>query len=84
MKIYKYSLELALSPIVTMPKGAEVLSVGVQHDIIVLWAKVDPMAANRWYQFYVVGTGYDAPDNAKYIGTVQQGPFVWHIFMELT
>lgn len=65
-----------------MPTGATVLHVGIQRRIITLWALVDPDANPSIRHFAVVGTGHPAPDadEGRYIGTVSEGPFVWHVF----
>ena len=69
-----------------MPAGAEVLSVGVQQDVIVVWALVQighPPAIRR---LVAVPTGYrcddaDAPTRAQFVGTVQiVDGLVFHIF----
>lgn len=80
--IWKFTLARAsLSP-VTMPIGAEILHVGVQENDICFWAKVDPKAKTETRLFGIYGTGWDIPNDteSEYVGTVQQGSFVWHIF----
>ena len=83
MKIYKYPLDLADQQTISMPEGAEMLSVGLQRDRIVLWAMVNLEMANRDYIFRIVGTGNDVPENLQYLGTVQQSTYAWHIFLEV-
>jgi hypothetical protein len=29
-----------------------------------------------------VGTGWDAPDDMEYLGTVLDGDFVWHFYIQ--
>jgi len=79
--IYKYTLDQARM-ILSMPRGAIVLSVGVQNGVICLWVLVEPLAeftqrAFRWY-----GTGQPIDEYGRYIGTVQVSGlgFVWHVF----
>jgi hypothetical protein len=91
-KIFKYSLT-GPTTILSMPSGAQVLSVGVQGADIVLWAQVDPEPVTRYdRKFNAINTGDevpsgtpDRPEYAEYIGTVSvpafvNGVVVWHIF----
>jgi hypothetical protein len=81
--IYKYQLTLSDSPI-TMPKGAEILTVKLQNDTPTLWALIDTDIYLEESRLIVIrGTGHPVEDNAKYITTYMDGPFVWHAF-ELT
>ena len=68
-----------------MPKGAEILSVQVQADVLCLWALVDPDAKLQKRVIEILGTGnpIDVPGvTHKFIGTVQMrgGSLVWHVF----
>lgn len=83
MKIFKYPFELADEPIVRMQKYAQILDCQSQAGVLTIWAIVDPNAEMVNRKLAVVGTGHaDYPDTprTKYIATVQQGNFVWHIF----
>ena len=81
--IYKYQLTLSDNPI-TMIKGAEILTVKLQNGTPTLWALVDTNEYLEESRLIVIrGTGHDIEDNAKYITTYIDGPYVWHIF-ELT
>ena len=85
MKIFKYFVDMMSDPVIVMPDGADILTVSIQNNEMVVWAKVDPSVAYfRAYQFYVVGTGFDVPKDAKYLETVQDDGSVWHIFMEIS
>lgn len=66
---------------VEMPKEADVLTVQLQDERICLWAEVTPNAELERRRFHVVGTGWKVPaDSFNYIGTVQRGALVWHIY----
>lgn len=83
--IYKYPLALTDDiQIIIMPGGAEILHVGVQGENLVpricLWAYIDPGAETQPRTFRVFGTGHDLPTKHEYVGTVQMGSYVWHIF----
>lgn len=84
--IWKYPLKLQDHQSVDMPLGAEILTVQFQDGIPCLWAKVDSMMHNKKLRsIALVGTGHPVSEDGgcRYIGTCQQGPFVWHWF-ELT
>jgi hypothetical protein len=80
--IWKFGLDIGPAGRCTlpMPRIRECLSVGLQANRVVLWAKVDPDQGYEDAAFIIVGTGWDAPDG-KHCGTVQTGDgFVWHVF----
>jgi len=81
-KIYKYPLTDIQS--VVLPKGAQVLKVGMQGDQMMIWAMVDENPAEFIERkFEVLGTGdsfdYDKK-NYRYIDSIFDRPFVWHVF----
>lgn len=86
--IWKFPLTVTDVQIVMMPPGAEILSVEIQGGIICLWALIDVKKETQLevpHQIEIVGTGNPMQQidhwlSRKFIGTVQQGQFVWHIF----
>lgn len=64
-----------------LPAGAVPLSVGMQHGGIWWWAEVDPSAPTEMLHVHTVGTGWDIPDGATWVGMVQDGDFVWHVYL---
>lgn len=82
--IHKYLLDLAEYQEVEMPSGARILTAQVQAGDIFLWAKVFTDAPDEQRQIHMYGTGQKLPEMTKlmYLGTVQMGAFVWHIFEE--
>ena len=87
MKIFKYELDITDKQHRSMPLGARVLSVQMQHNKIMVWAVVDPDAVYVPRTFHMYGTGHDVPDDYekyKYLATVQNasGDFVLHVFEE--
>ena len=81
MTIWKFPLELTNKQEVQMPVGANVISVDNQHGQICMWALVNDEAEKETRTFEVVGTGHYMRDiDRDFVGTVQQGPFVWHVF----
>jgi hypothetical protein len=82
-RIFKY--ELRSDGInISMPKGAEILTVQSQNRTLCLWALVDPEADKeiRYFEVFRTGhpVGYDMGVTRNYIATVQDGSFVWHVF----
>lgn len=80
--IWKYILPLTAKQIVFMPRGARILTVQIQEGNICLWAIVDTDNGNEERRFAIVGTGApnEIPTDSTYIGTCQDGAFVWHVF----
>ena len=84
-KVYKYPLEGAdqchLSA--TVPEGAKIIHVGMQGGVFVIWCVVNPNTiVEDCLYFTVVGTGFDVPPDGVHVGTMFEGPFVWHLFQE--
>jgi hypothetical protein len=82
-KIFKYQLQLTGGiHTIIMPYNTKILAVQPQSGSIALWAEVwlDNISTDT-RSFVVYGTGHDMPDNpGNYIGTVQLGMFVWHVY----
>ncbi|MCP4601669.1 MAG: hypothetical protein GY847_14340 [Proteobacteria bacterium] len=85
--IYKYSIGRKLpneygkySTRVTA--GAKIISVGIQRGDVVVWAIVERLRVDRETKhFHIVGTGIGFnTQNMRFLGTVMDGPFVWHVF----
>ena len=82
--IYKFPLRVTDEQTINMPTGAKILSVQFQNDQLCVWARIDNEYFKSKRTFLIVGTGHRFPDDGRqYIGTVQQGPFVWHVFEEI-
>jgi hypothetical protein len=77
--VWKYPInggELAI------PRGSKFLSCQCQGHILYAWFLVDPqMHGKLARKFVVIGTGNAfEPEGLEYLATVQDGPFVWHVF----
>ena len=82
-RVYKYPIKIDDGVLLDMPAGAEVVHVGLQNDVVCLWAIVDPSAEPEPRMFFVVGTGHPIPGEAgRHVGTVPThgGKYVWHVF----
>ena len=89
--IHKYEIDLTLHVngecyIVRMPSGAKILHVDSQKPRhIHLWALVSTEAKTEDRPILVVGTGGSMSNirsdiKLKHLGTVEDGPFIWHVF----
>ena len=85
--IYKYPLTLSDEQTVKMPVRGAILSVQKQGHQLCLWVFHDlynvECGQKEVRTFRVIGTGIqfeEFQDELRFIGTVQDGPFVWHIF----
>jgi len=68
---------------IQMPKGAEIMYIGVQQDNIFVWAKVKPHLPKEDRHFKAIDTGQSFHDDyLTYIGTasMDDGDTVHHIF----
>ena len=83
MRIFKYPIASVDDVVeVEMPFEAYILDVQMQHGRPVIWAMVDPDSGLVKRHFQVVGTGNHVNFRVRplYVGTVQDGSFVWHFF----
>ena len=79
--IWKYVLKPENE--ISIPVGAQVLSVREQGDDICLWALVSPDAPKETRRFVAFGTGHDVPQiPMQFHGTahLQAGKLVFHVF----
>ena len=82
-EIYKYLLPVEDLYSISIPVGAEILTVQSQNGGGCIWALVDPQSEKEKRHFETFGTGNPIPDaTRKYIGTYQQnaGSLIWHVF----
>jgi hypothetical protein len=85
MVIWKYELESedGEQPL-RLPVKAQILAVQMQGEDLCIWALVDPAETKmRDHTVLVIGTGRTCEIGSihKYIGTVQDGEYVWHVFI---
>lgn len=79
---WKYPLSITDRQIVSMPQGAQILTVQVQHDTPCLWALVNSENPLQARGIQIFGTGHPASNAGEYIGTFQVagGSLVFHVF----
>lgn len=81
--IWKYPLKLTEVQQIELPQGSDPLTVQMQDHRPRVWAIVDPKEPiHTQLTFYIIGTGEPFDEtNKKYLGTIQQTEFVWHVFV---
>ena len=85
--IFKYPL-FHLSDVpgtteISIPAGARILKVDVQGGQVCVWALVLKGAERVTRTVCVVGTGHPIElDSFSYLETIQDDPFIWHIFIK--
>lgn len=92
--IWKFKLRTTEFQTIKVPRGAEFLHVDMQKDPsewgsgLFLWALVDPKSTDEERNIEVFGTGNPIHEDMgvcrKYISTVMDSPFVWHVFERFT
>lgn len=84
--VFKYTLAITDHQEITLPKGAQPLSVGIQNGHLMLWCLVDDQADLAMPRdVYVHGTGHKVDDiPLQYLGTVMLngGALVFHVFID--
>lgn len=84
MTIHKMAIEQSKFEFY-MPRAFVPLSVQMQHNKVTMWYAVDDEDIHHRTQlvtFYIVGTGQDLPSGKiTHLGTIQDHPYVWHIFV---
>jgi hypothetical protein len=77
--IWKFQLTAMDVP---MPFDAEICTFQYQAGVPCIWAIVDPDVMSTTRRFRIFGTGHELPaaEECYYVGTAQEGQFVWHLF----
>ena len=80
--IWKYPIDLDDRQRIRFRKGAQILKANMQGEQLCIWALVDSEAKEEYREIAIFGTGHEIPEdlNLKFISTVANPPFVWHIF----
>jgi hypothetical protein len=90
--IHKYEIPITGNYVeIELPEDFFFLSLQNQNDRCIMWGETDTNSKKEKIGFIVLGTGHDIEritENLKmrrgvYVGTVQIGAFVWHIFQAL-
>lgn len=80
--IWKYPPDVKDTQAISMPIGAQIITMQVQDGMPNIWALVDPEAKTELRTFYIYGTGEPLDvTHQKYIGTFQyRTRLVFHVF----
>lgn len=80
-RIWKFGL-LLIDGVQTIeaPISFRVVHAAMQGPQLFVWAVVDPMTTMSTHQFHVYGTGQDIDRGRKYVMSVMDHEFVWHVF----
>ncbi len=80
-RIWKFALNAMANTPIAMPRHAEIIACAKQGSDICIWARIHPATQIENRMFYVVGTGLgEIRPEDPHIGTVFDGPHVWHVF----
>lgn len=84
--IWKTDLEVVGLQTLSLPVGAEILSVQAQYDMPRIWYECNPAVRKENRTFHTFGTGASVPENKHldYLGTYQvhDGDMVFHVYEE--
>lgn len=80
MTIWKYVLVPVGFFYLSMPMGAQVVSIGRDgFGQMCCWAIVDPNAPMEDKALWFGGTGWPLPRGFKYIGMLNDDEYIWHL-----
>jgi len=82
IRMHKYVIPQLGQSTVLMPSFPCPRHVALQHGKITLWAEVNTLLEPEPYKFHVIGTGDERPEGTMYIGTLEDGIYIWHVYME--
>lgn len=81
--IWKYPLKQKEMQEIEMPEGAGILCAQEQDGTPCIWAQVNPHAEKKPIRVYIYETGQMLHNTqGRYIGTIQLGTYVIHIYAE--
>jgi hypothetical protein len=79
--IWKYPLELIDENRILVPFPSRLLTVAKQGDGLVAWYELDPNGSPSPRRIFIRGTGHPfTGEEGRYITTVFDREFVWHIY----
>lgn len=82
MVIFKYQLDLVPEQIIKVGFPFKYLTMQWQRDRLCVWALCNENGSGSNRKIIMRGTGHSFEGAVKedYIGTIQEGVFVWHFF----
>lgn len=84
--IYRYPLRVTDVQSITGPGLSRVIAVDNRRGELEVWAEVDDAQPERTATIRIVGTGNPRmhDSDVPYVGHVIDGPFIWHIYAEVS
>lgn len=80
--IHKYPLSWGETFQLALYAGAEILTLQMQKDRPCIWVREQVSDMRQVLNLRWVGTGQEVPATSRYLGTVQVGAYVWHLFQD--
>lgn len=90
--VFKYPINHEVTKL-ELPLGSKVLMFDQQMTNVdpnfaqanlFIWVEQDRVPnGTQERHFQIIGTGHNIPEEAEYIKSCQQGPFVWHLYERL-
>lgn len=82
--VWKWAIPTKTEFVISMPINAKFLHLTDHPQLAMWWEIPDTGAPKESHTFKVFGTGWEMPDTPMvYLGTVFQGPFVFHVYDEV-
>lgn len=86
MTVWKYSVAggLAVSSI-DIPAPFKPVAAMMQDGVPTVWFEVTPTGEQQQVELGVFGTGHaiDAAEGWEHVGSMLDGPYVWHLYWRL-
>lgn len=65
----------------TLREHCAIRHFGEQNGKLYLWAEINEDCTPERRQFMVIGTGWEVPEDAQYLGSVvSPSGYVWHLY----
>lgn len=82
--IYKYQLHKMKVMPMEVAKPLQFLTIQIQQGVPTFWIIADTDAPKEVWNIHCYGTGWEIEykESLIYLGTVQEGSYVWHYFYE--
>ena len=81
--VWKFNLEASHETTFEAPAPARVLSAGLDPaGRPSVWVEVDPDAEKIERTVFLYGTGHPIEAGGRFVGSIFDGSFVWHVYTE--
>ena len=83
--VWKYTIGITDEQFIFVPIGAKPLYVNLDpNGVPCVWCDVEQFNERSGkLHIKIRGTGHPSPENATYLGSFIQGPFVWHVYYRI-